>query len=68
MAIVIIIMVFPTFSVHHFFRHIFFHSSEYNHNFGGRTAGKTVGGIFQSWVLDKNLSGYLITEHNPSLT
>jgi len=48
--------------------HSFFHSSEYNHNFGGRTAGKTVGGKFQSWVLDKNLSGYLFTEHNPSLT
>ena len=41
--------------------------SEYNHNFGGRTAGKTVGGKFQSWVLDENLSGYLFTEHNPSL-
>jgi hypothetical protein len=49
------------------FWHIFFHSSEYNHNFGGRTAGKTVGGKFQSWVLDENLSGYLFTEHNPSL-
>jgi hypothetical protein len=45
----------------------FFHSSEYNHNFGGRTAGKTVGRKFQSWVLDKNLSGYLFIEHNPSL-
>jgi hypothetical protein len=37
------------------------------HNFGGRTAGKTVGGKFQSWVLDENLSGYLFTKHNPSL-
>ena len=59
---------FPTFSVHDFFWHFFFHSSEYNHNFGGRTAGKTVGGKFQSWVLDENLSGYLFTEHNPSLS
>ena len=59
---------FPTFSVHDFCWHIFFHSSEYNHNFGGRTAGKTVGGKFQSWVLDENLSGYLFTEHNPSLS
>jgi hypothetical protein len=59
---------FPTFSVHDFFGHIFFHSSEYNQNFGGRTAGKTVGRKFQSWVLDENLSGYLFTEHNPSLS
>jgi hypothetical protein len=50
------------FSVHNFFDTVFSIQANLITNFWARQPGRQVGGKFQSWVLEKKLSGYQVPE------